>query len=757
MTMRHKLTNGERSDVHLSIWFQAEQLGRLLLRLAEEVQTIPPASLASRWRLLPSDLEVVTLLSRLRSSLKPSLADAHRQALTGLIGRQGHLTLPRFLVRLHFEDSLRLQREGGAPEAIKFLTQLLLAVPATAAGGAATSCRCRGAAARARDSLPPTGDSTASSPNSQAEYTFPKQHRRQASLVLGQTLQDLLLPNRSPPGIRAGKSSACTQILDQSELATLLEDVLKVVKTIGLCGFCPDLFFGALLRPSSRGDGADELANNGKVVIFPTEGVMRFIADLAASVQLLYAQDILECQRRRDKRLLVAASAVVSSAAISGVAGQRVKQAGGRGTAGLSLSSKSKVPGRGSGLSLAAARSGSSTSARVQVTAIPGDKISSGVVPVGLVPLSRSSPDDLVEPRLLCEQQTDVFLSRGGRVQEAVLNWFTSCVETYHENLLSGSCGKPEGGRVDLDELVVVREQKNSLDTRDPWERKDCDEPLDSGRLFSTAVLIDFVQKVLLASPAVLRLPGSVEKLAVHLAQESCLLSSPVLQSIIEAIARIAALEQLSFERGAAGASKVQGRASTLDSNTHKIFISAAAICRISFLQSLSANRSVSGVSRGAAPQEEKTGLGGGGGGQTTAYNCAHLLASGIDLLEAQARRALQTSYREGGRTTGMLVDSVEVMVALILCFCFTISHSLVCSLFPACSPCASYPSVASSSMLLDSAFPPVMAWKETSSYCSDQHLLAGAPPSIHFHWWVIFATALRTTTPLAAAPALWT
>ena len=162
-----------------------EHLGRLLPRLAEQVQTNLPAKYLPLWRsitqsrtpssssslaqdlsaaslLMPSDLEVVSLLCRLRSFLKQSLVETHRLALTGLMLRQQEETagtsereeerkreeaggsrqhppsstfVQRLLLRLHLEESCRGDSSGGgsgggnphgSPEAIKVLSHLLL-------------------------------------------------------------------------------------------------------------------------------------------------------------------------------------------------------------------------------------------------------------------------------------------------------------------------------------------------------------------------------------------------------------------------------------------------------------------------------------------------------------------------------------------------------------------------------------------------------------------------------------------------------
>ena len=802
---------------------------------------------------MPSDLEVVSLLCRLRSFLKQSLVETHRLALTGLMLRQQEETagtsereeerkreeaggsrqhppsstfVQRLLLRLHLEESCRGDSSGGgsgggnphgSPEAIKVLSHLLLARRGGGGVGSAAhahapavwyektaACRCCGVSSvreREREqeprlssaeihssaSLPP--DTPHASSNSSQEYAFPKRHRRQASHLLGEALRGMLFPTNDRNTEAAGKGGGEVSdngngrglvgaqreegnngsrgvpplLITTAQLAILLQDVLKVIKALGgLTCFCPDLFWHALLwSPCPRNGGMSAKRTN-----IPTADILSFLSDLAASLQLLYAQDIGEFQKRRDKRLgggsTTAAGATGQANNSSGSHGSSSNSnshhssgsgksgagRGGRGTAGLSLSSsKAKGKGassRGNGLSLASIRSsggggggrGSSAGGGKPPQGTGASRAGSGNGGGGggsssissVAPLPTRSPDDLLEPRVLCQLQTDVFLMRGGLVRDVLMQWFASALSEYHEDLaskpLNYSDSRLECGAesVENDDVSCFRRLSSgstggggggggaSLSSSrqrsdSNVSREECGEQQGGSHrhrhsnahglllgAVSSAAMIDFMQKVLLVSLGAghtkvsATATGMVDKLTIMFARENCLLTSSLLTSLIRAMTTIVALEQLHFARVQQGSCKKEDK--LLPSPFPHVTLSEAIPCGLSFQHSFSANNSAAeAVFRGHNEQKELEKEAATASAHVTAtataaataavYNCAPLIASGFDVVEKLIRQALQTSYRhsatssrQGVSASGLLIDSIEVRCALcFLCY----------------------------------------------------------------------------------------
>jgi hypothetical protein len=181
----------------------------------------------------------------------------------------------------------------------------------------------------------------------------------------------------------------------------------------------------------------------------------------------------------------------------------------------------------------------------------------------------------------------------------------------------------------------------------------DADGEEEQLKVVCSANLIDFIQKVLLTRPNHFKIASTMDKLAVLFAQDSCLLTSSTLTSLVKVIALVVSLEQLHFARA-------ESTRTQIDNLTiHKISLKDAPACPISFLNTLSDNtkRSL------ALYQEEEADIDAEVRGNKCrrVYNCAPMISSGFELLTRQIQRALQTSYSSNGNKSGLCINNIEV------------------------------------------------------------------------------------------------
>jgi hypothetical protein len=406
---------------------------------------------------------------------------------------------------------------------------------------------------------------------------------------------------------------------------------------------------------------------------------LNFFGDLAASIQLMYASSIVECMKQRDKNTAIAtasamppATPTVRSHSVTGGKGiqplrKPLAGRGGRGTAGLTLSSKSKsgTGGRGSGLSLAAMRSGGNNASTGKSGGLGRPQGSTNNSSMGHNPTrATTSTDDLIEPRLLCQLQTDVFLSRGGHIQDALMHWCANALLHHYDTVLQQNWDRKtsdSAGDNVFGVSIPPLKQHNVSNTSYSVNRRrsgssmsvDADGEEEQLKVVCSANLIDFIQKVLLTRPNHFKIASTMDKLAVLFAQDSCLLTSSTLTSLVKVIALVVSLEQLHFARA-------ESTRTQIDNLTiHKISLKDAPACPISFLNTLSDNtkRSL------ALYQEEEADIDAEVRGNKCrrVYNCAPMISSGFELLTRQIQRALQTSYSSNGNKSGLCINNIEV------------------------------------------------------------------------------------------------
>lgn len=254
-------------------------------------------------------------LTKLRPHLKLSLADIHRTVLRSLIERGPAVV--RLVTRIHLEENIT--HRGGRPEGIKLLVQLL----STLEDGSLTG--------RNRMYTPPSHKCRHSVAvcGVFSELTQKSFHRFEfVSRVLGQTIHDILDSTR----------------LDATGFKTLHEDVLRIIRSIGVLSICPALLVSEMLGTSSLTD-----TSSTPLQTLPSPAAVDFFGDFSLSLLLLFANAIVLMDKTKPSGDTTSGAAVDSSTGSAAVAGSTT--GGLRGGKGGSLRGGRQGNIRGSGLS----------------------------------------------------------------------------------------------------------------------------------------------------------------------------------------------------------------------------------------------------------------------------------------------------------------------------------------------------------------------------------------------------------------------
>ena len=670
-------------------------MGRLIFQLINEVQTSPTVidgreRTPSRSMLLSTDVQVITLLCHLRPSLKQSLLEIHRKALTSLMKRKEFSEassdqVQRLLIRLHLEESCQSSNSlPGNSDCIKMLSNLLFSIAEVPCEKFA--CLCHGAASNQSEVIDEA--QACSKFIKPGEYCFTQCHRRRASYVLGSSLKDIIFP--------AFSDNHVVSNMNKAQLSTIVDDVLKIVRAIELPSFCPHMFWHAFLtasklEPSVGGNEPPSGTN---------DNFLSVVSELGSSFQLLYAHSIMCFQKQRDKRLGAGQQTPKSSINDSSVGlGKHVKPGrvlqpslggrGGRGTAGLTLSSKNKsrTQGRGGGISLTAARQANSSKNSLDNQNV-AKHLASGSRATSRESLPARSPDEGIDPGLLCEFQTNAFLRRGVLVREILMQWFVAFVTDTPNEVVKARVTDDDMNKdcsnslADVDCAQATKGRKDdAMNLRilsshgRPRSSSSGDDKIDKQGP-TIPVMINFVQKIFAFNPTELRISAHVDAQDVDFCRDTFLLTSGLLTSLAKSISGIVALEQLLFTYHSA---KHFGKRFC---SIHTTKICDSMQCGLSFLEPLSRNQSAFSAISFAENEKNFT------RSSMNVYNCSPLIISGLNLLELTIRKALQTSclhetcHKAKGKSTGILINSADVRHKLDIIFSNLLTF-MYGSLFP--------------------------------------------------------------------------
>lgn len=220
-----------------------------------------------------SDMELVEKLVRLRPHLKLSLAEVHRNILLSVVKRGA--AVARLVTQTLLEESIA--NRGGKQEVVKLLIQVLSTLDDE-------SC-----VSSSLYSAPPDHDCQHTSASSaiMSEVTKKSFTRYEhVSQILGESVHRIVYAARGPG--RAGGGTNALLLDDSSAFKILLEDVLRVVRSLGVLSICPALLLQEILG-TNWGD-QDSL-------LIPSHGTVDFFADMALAMLLLHANAIVQMDK----------------------------------------------------------------------------------------------------------------------------------------------------------------------------------------------------------------------------------------------------------------------------------------------------------------------------------------------------------------------------------------------------------------------------------------------------------------------------